>query len=327
MSHISVALPVRNGASHLREALESILAQEFGDFELVISDNCSSDETPEILARYGKKDGRVRVSRSETLLPQADNFNRAIRLCSTEWVKLFCHDDLMQPACMGTLDRAIRSNCDRSVGLVANEEGWLFANGYLYGAANGRKDTEFWKGHDFIRQAIRGRAMVGLPGTTTATVRREAWESSGGFDRRFVHFDVFLWMCLLMKWDYLVVHEVLTTNRIHGAQVAVSARRNLTSVRDCRNFYKEFEKRFGRQLGLGSGDRVRIRLRGAAMAGSIIAVQLLKGNVLRAAQLATRMPPGWWPGLPVFVLRSLWMQSRRIASLRAHVPMALLYPE
>src|SRR5437762_2438372 len=91
---ISVALPVYNGASYLRDAVDSILNQDYEDFELVVSDNCSTDETPQILADYARRDKRVRVSRTKTLIPQAANVNRAIELCHTTWVKLFCHDDL-----------------------------------------------------------------------------------------------------------------------------------------------------------------------------------------------------------------------------------------
>src|SRR5690349_1241524 len=97
---ISVALPVYNGADYLDEALETILAQDMADFELMISDNASTDATPDILAAYASKDRRVHVCRAETLLPQADNVNRAIGLCTSEWVMLFCHDDMMQSHCL-----------------------------------------------------------------------------------------------------------------------------------------------------------------------------------------------------------------------------------
>src|SRR5262245_2196483 len=103
---MGVALPVYNGADYLREALDSILAQDFGDFTLVVSDNCSTDDTPSILSEFAAKDSRLYVSRSERFLVQADNVNRAIELCDTKWVKLFCHDDIMKPECLSTIFQA-----------------------------------------------------------------------------------------------------------------------------------------------------------------------------------------------------------------------------
>ncbi|MDP9347873.1 MAG: glycosyltransferase, partial [Gemmatimonadota bacterium] len=58
---ISVALPVYNGADYVGEALDNILSQDFEDFELVISENSSTDDTPGILAEYARRDSRVRV--------------------------------------------------------------------------------------------------------------------------------------------------------------------------------------------------------------------------------------------------------------------------
>jgi glycosyltransferase involved in cell wall biosynthesis len=63
---VSIGLPVHNGAAFLAEAIESILAQTFADFELVISDNASTDRTPEICRSYAAADGRIRYYRQET---------------------------------------------------------------------------------------------------------------------------------------------------------------------------------------------------------------------------------------------------------------------
>ena len=62
---ISIALPVRNGANSLREALDSICAQTFSDFELVISDNASTDGTPHICEEYAHRDRQIKMNRSE----------------------------------------------------------------------------------------------------------------------------------------------------------------------------------------------------------------------------------------------------------------------
>jgi len=72
---ISVVLPTYNGARHLTEAIESCLNQTWRNLELIIVDDCSSDETPEIIKRYAAKDERVRPIRHTTnrQLPAALN--------------------------------------------------------------------------------------------------------------------------------------------------------------------------------------------------------------------------------------------------------------
>src|SRR6056297_2275302 len=58
---LSVIMTVRNGAEHIEEAIGSILGQTFNDFEFLIVDDGSDDATPDILARYAKADGRIRL--------------------------------------------------------------------------------------------------------------------------------------------------------------------------------------------------------------------------------------------------------------------------
>jgi glycosyltransferase involved in cell wall biosynthesis len=326
-SSISVALPVYNGANFLRQALDSVLAQEFSAYELVVSDNCSTDETPRILAEYAERDKRVRVSTASAFLPQADNVNRAVELCSGTWVKLFCHDDLMLPGCLGSIHEAANDpHCD-SVGLIGNGEAWLFENGYLYDPQiAGEPTTQIWSGRDLVRRKLRGNATPNLPALTTATVRREAWRSSSKFDNRFVHFDSFFWMRLLMDWDFLSVSSTLTVNRIHGGQVAVSARKSLRSVQDHRIFIREYGNLFADQLGLSRAARLKMRLKPLSVAGSHLAIEIAKGNMRRSLELMGELPVSWWPLLPFFVARSLRRESARTRPILPHVPMEMIYP-
>lgn len=62
---ISIGLPVYNGERHIRQALDSLLAQNYGDFELIISDNASTDETQQICLEYAARDERIRYYRNE----------------------------------------------------------------------------------------------------------------------------------------------------------------------------------------------------------------------------------------------------------------------
>jgi glycosyltransferase involved in cell wall biosynthesis len=322
---ISIALPVYNGANYVREALDSIQAQTFTDFEIVISDNASTDETMDICQEYAHRDSRIRLNRSEEFLQQADNVNRAVALCSAEWVKLFCHDDLMAPECIASVMRTI-SNCDSRVGLIGNGEEWLFENGHRYPQESDSTQPQFWAGRKLTRRRLTGEATPPLPSLTTATVRKSAWQRSSRFDPRFVHFDTFLWIRLLVDWDYAYISRILTVNRIHDRQVAVSARKTMRSIDDHRLFWREFIRDCGNTLELDRRERLMAKLRPLGSAGAALAVEMMCGNARGAVAVFTKTPMAWWPILPAFILRSYRHEKRRIAALVDRVPLHEIYP-
>lgn len=77
---VSVGLAVYNGENYIREAIDSILNQTFKDFELIISDNASTDRTAEICQAYAKKDSRIRYSRADRNRGAAWNQSRVMEL-------------------------------------------------------------------------------------------------------------------------------------------------------------------------------------------------------------------------------------------------------
>ena len=94
---ISIGLPVFNGERFLLETLESIAAQTFGDFEVAISDNASTDATGEIARDFALRDSRFVYSRSERNLGAAPNYNRAYSMTSGPLFKWAAHDDVLAP--------------------------------------------------------------------------------------------------------------------------------------------------------------------------------------------------------------------------------------
>lgn len=94
---LSIGLPVYNGENYLREAIDSLLSQTFDDFELIISDNASTDRTSEICQYFMGKDKRIRYFRSETNLGMHKNWNRVFELSSGKYFKWAAHDDLYAP--------------------------------------------------------------------------------------------------------------------------------------------------------------------------------------------------------------------------------------
>jgi glycosyltransferase involved in cell wall biosynthesis len=110
MPRVSIGMPVYNGEKFVAEALDSILAQDFGDFELIISDNASTDKTQQICEAYARRDSRVKYSRLPENLGAAKNYNRVFELSSGEFFKWAPHDDLIDPrflsACLAQFEKA-----------------------------------------------------------------------------------------------------------------------------------------------------------------------------------------------------------------------------
>lgn len=90
-------MPVYNGEKYIEAALDSILSQTFTNFELIISDNASTDRTAEICKSYTAKDKRIQFFRSEKNLGASPNFNRVFKLSSGEYFKWAAHDDILAP--------------------------------------------------------------------------------------------------------------------------------------------------------------------------------------------------------------------------------------
>ena len=108
MPRVSIGLPVYNGAQYIGEAVSSILAQTYGDFELIISDNGSTDVTPQLCRQFAARDGRIRLYLNEENRGAAWNYNRVFALASGEFFKWASHDDLIAPTyierCVEVLD-------------------------------------------------------------------------------------------------------------------------------------------------------------------------------------------------------------------------------
>lgn len=107
---VSIGLPVHNGEKYLAEAIQSMLNQTFGDFELIISDNASTDGTAAICEYFQASDSRVRYFRSDRNAGAAPNFNRTVSFARGEYFKWLACDDVCRPEfldrCVAVLDGA-----------------------------------------------------------------------------------------------------------------------------------------------------------------------------------------------------------------------------
>jgi glycosyltransferase involved in cell wall biosynthesis len=112
MPKLSIGIPVFNGQEFLPELLDGLLAQTFGDFEILICDNASTDRTLQICCEYERRDSRVHFVRNQTNLGAVANFNRVFELSTAPLFKWAAHDDLHHEAYLETCVRLIEENPD-----------------------------------------------------------------------------------------------------------------------------------------------------------------------------------------------------------------------
>lgn len=108
LPRLTVGLPVYNGEDYVADAIQSILAQDFDDFVLLVSDNASTDATFEICTRFAEQDPRVVCERWDTNVGAARNFNVLVERARTPLFKWAAHDDVLEPSylrrCVEALD-------------------------------------------------------------------------------------------------------------------------------------------------------------------------------------------------------------------------------
>lgn len=112
---VSIAMATYNGEKYLREQIDSILKQTIQDFELIICDDCSTDTTWDILQEYQLQDARIKCYRNEENLGFKKNFEKAIMLCTGEYIALSDQDDIWKDNHLQLLLKNIEGR-DLSVG-------------------------------------------------------------------------------------------------------------------------------------------------------------------------------------------------------------------
>jgi glycosyltransferase involved in cell wall biosynthesis len=129
---VSIGVPVFNGENYIAEALDSLRQQTFSDFELIISDNASTDRTGAICRAYAARDHRVHYFQNEKNLGAAYNYRRVFELSSGEYFKWAAHDDIHAPEflarCVELLDKDISVVLCNSKTNIIDKDGKPYLN-------------------------------------------------------------------------------------------------------------------------------------------------------------------------------------------------------
>jgi glycosyltransferase involved in cell wall biosynthesis len=109
---VAIGLPVYNGEKYLSESIESVLVQDFGDFDFLISDNCSTDSTWEICNYYASKDKRIRLNRNKKNLGMIANFQLVLDQTKSKYFMWHAADDIILPIYLRACYTFLENNLD-----------------------------------------------------------------------------------------------------------------------------------------------------------------------------------------------------------------------
>lgn len=209
---VSVLLPVYNGEAYVRGAIESVLAQDYANFEFIITDNASTDGTAAIIAEYSADD-RIKVYRGEKTIPRLDNFVKVFSLASAEsrWLKFIGDDDRLLPQCLSEMVAA--GERIANTGLVTSH--YFDGERLVTGAVDpGTKEIH---GPSFLRRLLlESAARATLFSPASLMVAHRAYRDLGPFRTDLLHADHELFYRILNSYNLAFVHEPLTVSGYHS---------------------------------------------------------------------------------------------------------------
>lgn len=213
---VSILTPVYNGEKYLVECIESVLAQDYCNWEYHIVNNRSTDRTLEIAESFAARDDRIRVSTNRDFVSMPENFNNAFgKVCgASRYFKVVCADDWILPECVSKMVRFAEEH--PSVGILTCHQ----QSGGTVRWAELPPSTIVLGGRRACRLALlEGAQIFGCP---TSSLYRADLLGLGKpfFPNLRPHSDTSACYEFLQHCDFGIVHEILAVERLHEDQIS-----------------------------------------------------------------------------------------------------------
>ena len=214
MPLVSVIMNVRNGAAYLRDALDSVMAQTFTDWELIVWDDRSTDASAEIVREYRDPQVRYFLSPEETPLGKARD--HAIREATGEWLAFLDQDDIWLPR-----------KLEQQMALAAEDVGIIYGRAVLFDMRRGDL-RDYDHAHEFgplpegdiFLELFRDACFIAM---SSAVLRRSAVEQAGGIPEPIqVVPDYYLYIAVARHYGARAVQEVVCRYRLHSGSMSAS---------------------------------------------------------------------------------------------------------
>jgi glycosyltransferase involved in cell wall biosynthesis len=229
---VSVCMPTYNFARYLPEAIEPVLKQSYSNFEFIIIDDCSKDNSAEVIKEYAEKDKRIVFSINDYNIGMVNNWNLCLKQARGKYIKFIFGDDLFASSkAIEKMVSVLDSNDD--VSLVASSRNFIDEQSnnisMIVSKYNG---TICCPGIEVIQDCLPNQDnKIGEP--SAVMFRKE--KASRGFNQNYMHYvDLEMWFHILEQGNFAYIDEPLCSFRIHPEQ---QSRENLDN-------YKHLDERF-----------------------------------------------------------------------------------
>jgi len=222
---VSVCIPTYNGAKYLAACLESILAQTFSDLEIIIVDDCSSDDTVRVANTFARRDRRIRIVVNDINRGLVGNWNYAAELARGTWIKFVFQDDLILPDCVARMHAVAM---DTAIPIISCARDFTFEDGtpdglrtdYLDHRARIQavfRDSAQWSARDFCEAALQSLVIWNILGEPTAVLlHRDVFRRFGWFNphlRMLCDFE--FWARVASNTGTVHIPQSLAIFRVH----------------------------------------------------------------------------------------------------------------
>lgn len=233
MAQFSIVLPTFNGATYLRQAIDSVLNQTFTDFELIIRDDGSTDESLSLIESY--HDSRVRILKSKERLGLFGNLNALIEEAQSALIHIFCQDDILEKNCLEKEEAFFKKHPEIGFSFCKSQtidsEGTLHIQSIIQDLPEVMQ-PELSLQHFFYHGCIPGNL-------STVCLRKASFESWGPFNSQLkVSGDYDLWATLCTRLPMGVIHESLVRLRNHEKRLSNQSASTLLFIKENRAIRK-----------------------------------------------------------------------------------------
>lgn len=235
---VSVCIPTYNGANYIQEAIHSVLRQTYQDFEIIIVDNASTDNSVALVTELARGSEKIHLYRNDQNIGLAGNLNKCFQLARGEYIKYLCVDDLLLPDCLALMVERLDAHPD--VDLACGGRISINEHGQPFGLRRYSCHDEIIPGPKVVSRCLFSRNFIGEP---TAVMFRKSGMRSGFREDLPQLMDMEQWFRMLEASAMMNIKAPVCAIRFHEGQITLKNIKSGRLVEDNVRVFNEFSNK------------------------------------------------------------------------------------